>query len=521
MPCSRYCPLRHMSHCPDAQAGHGTGSGRRTIPTTRSPSARPEPAGAARTRPRFSCPSTSSSCPGGADPYAPGDDLDVGAAQADGEPVDQDAALLLLRLGHVGQRQAVGRARSDGQGSHRVLLGPVVCGSWGDDQGLRRPPCPAVAVRTVRLPVHDSRCRGCRRPSLLLHNANLALCQTASVAEVNSRTGSTAAGHEGVDGPEAPAVERLLELTRVLVALAERSVAVAAPTVSLPQFRALLVLDRVGPCNGGGLAEHLGTHGSTVTRICDRLVALEYVTRDQRPENRREVALEVTAQGRAVVRAVEAYRADELGRLVQSVASAAPTPVRRARSPARRGRGSARRVARRQGPLGRQPTCRCSLHRLQNARTGRWTAVARSGAARTRAEDPRVSSTPHLRSATREGGRLRAIGLVQLAAGLWLLAAHFVLHYPRYHPDQRAFVVDLVVGALVTWFAGMHLLAWDSARWASRLTLPLGLFLAAAPPFLGYTTDPDIRSAGVNDLVTGLVIVAGAALALAASTARD
>jgi len=38
-------PFRPMSHSPRAQAGHGTGSGLRTIPTTRSPAARSEPAG--------------------------------------------------------------------------------------------------------------------------------------------------------------------------------------------------------------------------------------------------------------------------------------------------------------------------------------------------------------------------------------------------------------------------------------------------------------------------------------------
>ena len=38
MPRSVYWPLRHMSHSPTAQFGHGTGSGRRTMPATRSPS---------------------------------------------------------------------------------------------------------------------------------------------------------------------------------------------------------------------------------------------------------------------------------------------------------------------------------------------------------------------------------------------------------------------------------------------------------------------------------------------------
>src|SRR5918911_190756 len=60
-----------MSNSPRAHDGHGTGSGRRTTPTTRSPSEKPLPEGASQTRPSDSWPSTSRSSPGGAQPYSP------------------------------------------------------------------------------------------------------------------------------------------------------------------------------------------------------------------------------------------------------------------------------------------------------------------------------------------------------------------------------------------------------------------------------------------------------------------
>src|SRR5450432_3289892 len=60
-----------MSHSPAAQLAQGTGSGRRTTPTTRSPGAKWLPAGALATRPRFSWPMMRRSRPGGALPYAP------------------------------------------------------------------------------------------------------------------------------------------------------------------------------------------------------------------------------------------------------------------------------------------------------------------------------------------------------------------------------------------------------------------------------------------------------------------
>src|SRR4051812_7786296 len=60
-----------MSHSPTAQQAHGTGSGRRTMPTTRSPGLKPESAGASRTRPSDSWPRISRSSPGGAQAYSP------------------------------------------------------------------------------------------------------------------------------------------------------------------------------------------------------------------------------------------------------------------------------------------------------------------------------------------------------------------------------------------------------------------------------------------------------------------
>src|SRR4029077_3492459 len=76
-PCKRTMPrspkpsVRHMSHSPAAHAGHGIGSGRRTIPTTRSPGAKPDLAGASSTSPRLSWPMTSLASPDGGVPYAP------------------------------------------------------------------------------------------------------------------------------------------------------------------------------------------------------------------------------------------------------------------------------------------------------------------------------------------------------------------------------------------------------------------------------------------------------------------
>lgn len=121
----------------------------------------------------------------------------------------------------------------------------------------------------------------------------------------------------------------------------------------------------------------------------------------------------------------------------------------------------------------------------------------------------------------RQGGRLRLLELINLLAGLWLLAAPFALGYPRAYPHQRVLLTDLLVGAVVSSLAFLHLKAWDDARWASRGNLMLGLLLLVFPVLFGYGSDPAISHAAYNDVFTGITIIAGASLSLAGSTARS
>src|SRR5262245_58805468 len=87
-----------MSQSPAAHAGHGTGSGRRTMPTTRSPALNPVCAGASITRP-----SDEPFLPGGGPAVGAVDDLHVGAADADRLGLHQDGPVVERRLWHVGE----------------------------------------------------------------------------------------------------------------------------------------------------------------------------------------------------------------------------------------------------------------------------------------------------------------------------------------------------------------------------------------------------------------------------------
>ena len=67
-------------------------------------------------------------------------------------------------------------------------------------------------------------------------------------------------------------VDTVLAASRALVAVAARSLAEAGDEVTLPQYRALVVLAAQGPRGTAELAAALAVNPSTATRMCDRLV---------------------------------------------------------------------------------------------------------------------------------------------------------------------------------------------------------------------------------------------------------
>ena len=115
--------------------------------------------------------------------------------------------------------------------------------------------------------------------------------------------------------------EALLSASRVLVAVAARSIAESADDVTLPQYRALFVLSSRGPQTVGSLAVSLSVHPSTATRLCDRLVAKRLVIRKPTPDNRREVSVSLAARGRRLVDEVTARRREDIAAIVQRMPS--------------------------------------------------------------------------------------------------------------------------------------------------------------------------------------------------------
>ena len=117
-------------------------------------------------------------------------------------------------------------------------------------------------------------------------------------------------------------VEDLVELSRLLVSVAHRSLQAAGEPVTLQQFRALAVLSREGPQSSTSLAGALDLHPSTVSRLCDKLVNQGWVSREPQPANRREVQLDLTTTGRRLVAQVFAAREREVEQVLGRLPSA-------------------------------------------------------------------------------------------------------------------------------------------------------------------------------------------------------
>jgi DNA-binding MarR family transcriptional regulator len=112
------------------------------------------------------------------------------------------------------------------------------------------------------------------------------------------------------------ATDAALLASRALVGVAARSLAAIEPEITLRQYRALVLLGSRGEQNVGSLADALEVHPSTITRLCDRLLAKQLIERTVSKESRREVSVRLSSTGRALLRGVTNRRRKDLGRIM-------------------------------------------------------------------------------------------------------------------------------------------------------------------------------------------------------------
>ena len=114
-------------------------------------------------------------------------------------------------------------------------------------------------------------------------------------------------------------VDAVLSASRVLVAIAARSLADAGEEVTLTQYRSLVVLASRGPQSMAALADAVAVTPATASRLCDRLVRKGLIRRRSDRHDRRQVRLALTETGRNLVDTVTARRRQEITRLLATI----------------------------------------------------------------------------------------------------------------------------------------------------------------------------------------------------------
>lgn len=110
--------------------------------------------------------------------------------------------------------------------------------------------------------------------------------------------------------------DAVLAASRLLVGLSARSIASVDDSITMPQFRLLVVLSTRGPLKLTMLAEYLDVRPPTATRMIDRLVGAGLVDRRTSPVSRREVVLDLTDAGASTVGRVTQRRRREIARII-------------------------------------------------------------------------------------------------------------------------------------------------------------------------------------------------------------
>jgi DNA-binding MarR family transcriptional regulator len=113
--------------------------------------------------------------------------------------------------------------------------------------------------------------------------------------------------------------DSLLTASRLLVAISAHSIGRVDESITIPQFRTLVILSNRGPINLATLATLLGVQPSATGRMVDRLVSAGLIDLLPQPTSRRELLAALTKRGRDVVRQVTTHRRAEIARIVEKM----------------------------------------------------------------------------------------------------------------------------------------------------------------------------------------------------------
>jgi DNA-binding MarR family transcriptional regulator len=113
---------------------------------------------------------------------------------------------------------------------------------------------------------------------------------------------------EGIDNPKAATAtaepdlaDVLLDTSKILVAIAVRSLAEVDENLTMRQFRALATLSSGAACGPSSLSCALGVRASTVTRLCSQLTRKGLICKLVSEVDGRRVILRLTPRGEALI----------------------------------------------------------------------------------------------------------------------------------------------------------------------------------------------------------------------------
>src|SRR5262245_44032878 len=107
-----------------------------------------------------------------------------------------------------------------------------------------------------------------------------------------------------------------MDASRAVIAAAVRALARVDSAITVAQMRVLVLLWTGEPLTLSAVAVRLGVNASNASRTCDRLVTTGFVHRAEQASDRRQIALTLTAKGRAFVTELLHRREEELTAIV-------------------------------------------------------------------------------------------------------------------------------------------------------------------------------------------------------------
>jgi len=111
----------------------------------------------------------------------------------------------------------------------------------------------------------------------------------------------------------------MIAAARVFAGITAESIAQADALLTLPQLRVLVLASRLEPLSATAVAVELDVHLSTASRICDRLVQADLLHRRDRPDDRRQLELTLTDEGRRALDSITEHRRRVFTRILRRI----------------------------------------------------------------------------------------------------------------------------------------------------------------------------------------------------------